>query len=102
MRKVFGLLTLVLALGVLASNGISPADAQDKAKTKKAKAGKEAGAGTVEIYKAKDGFRFRVKDGAGKTIAMPARGVETRDEIVEQIEEVKTILNKVKPTDAKD
>jgi hypothetical protein len=107
MRRMLGLLALTLALGVLAAGGLSPVEAQDKAKTKKAKesdkkATKEAAVGTIEIYKAKDGFRFRIKDGDDKTMAIPVRGRETRAEVVDDIENIKAILAKARPTDAKD
>ena len=101
MRKLCGLLALVLALGVLASNGISPADAQDKAKTKKTKDTKAAkdAAGTIEIYKGKDGFRFRIKDGEGKSLAISTRARETRAEVVDDLDTIKTTLGKAKPMD---
>jgi hypothetical protein len=108
MRKAIGLLALVIGVAVLASPEFAPLDAQDKKKVKedpkakvKAKE-KEAAIGTIEIYKAKDGYRYRIKDGDGKTIAMPARGHDTKDEVLQDLEEVKATLNKVKPTEVKD
>jgi uncharacterized protein YegP (UPF0339 family) len=98
------MVTLAAALGVLAAGGLTPADAQDKdAKARKVK-GKTKDAvdgGTIEVYKAKDGFRFRIKSGDGRTMAMPARGVETRAEVIKNIEDIKAILNKAQPMDAK-
>ena len=107
MRKAIGLIALVVGLGVVAAPGLAPIDAQDKAKTKvkedaKDKKGARAATGTVEIYQAKDGYRYRVKDAEGHTIAMPARGHETKQEVLKSLEEVKAILDKVKPTEVKD
>jgi uncharacterized protein YegP (UPF0339 family) len=98
MRKVVGLLVLVVSVAVVGSSIVPSLEAQDKSKTK---AKKEA-VGTVEIYKAKDGYRFRVKDPEGKVIAMPAKGRETKDEVAKDLDEIKATLNKVKPTDVND
>jgi hypothetical protein len=108
MRRAIGLLALVIGLAVVAAPELTTLDAQDKAKTKvkedpKAKDKKGAAAtGTVEVYKAKDGFRFRVKDTDGKVIAMPPRARETKDEVLQDLEEIKATLTKVKPTEIKD
>jgi hypothetical protein len=110
MRKAIGLLVLAIGVSVVASPELTSVDAQDKAKTKvkddpKAKDKKgsaTATVGTIEIYKAKDGFRFRIKDDDGKVIAMPPRARETKDEVVQDLEDIKATLNKVKPTEIKD
>ena len=61
MRKAIAFVVLSLSLAVVGSTVLttSSADAQDKTKTK---AKKDTAVGTVEIYKAKDGFRYRIKD----------------------------------------
>ena len=63
MRKWIGFATLLAGLAVLTVPAMPPADAQDKKEAKKdgkkGEAKKEA-IGTIEIYKAKDGFRFRI------------------------------------------
>jgi len=107
MRKAIGLLVLVIGVAVLAAPAVAPLDAQDKAKTKVKDDAKKGAAsataiGTVEIYKAKDGYRFRVKDDDGKVIAMPPRARETSDEVAKDLDEIKATLNKVKPTVVKD
>jgi len=112
MRKAIGLIVLVVGLGVVAAPGLTPVDAQDKTKTKtkedartKAKddtKDKRGGRGTIEIYQAKDGYRFRIKDADGKTIAMPPRGHETKQDVTKALEEIKDILEKVKPTEVKE
>lgn len=111
MRKVIGVMTLAVGLGVLATSALSPVDAQVKdpkakvdPKTKVDPKAKEAPAagGTVEVYKAKDGYRFRIKNAEGKTIAMPPRGEDSEEDAIKVLEEVKATLNKVKPTKVKD
>jgi len=105
MRKAIGLIVLSVGLGVVAAPALAPVDAQEK-KSKAREDAKEkrttAAAGTVEIHKAKDGYRFRIKDAEGKTIAMSTRGFETKDECHKSLEEVKAILDKVRPTEVKE
>src|SRR5262249_58240236 len=71
MRKVIGLLVLVVSVAVVGSSVVPSLEAQDKSKTK---AKEKEKVGTVEIYKAKDGYRFRIKDTEGKDAAKPAKG----------------------------
>ena len=103
MRKAIGLLVLVIGVAVVASPELSSVGAQDKSKTKAKKdSAAPAVTGTVEIHKGKDGYRFRIKNEDGKTIAMATRGHETKEECLQVLEEVKTILSKAKPTEVKD
>jgi uncharacterized protein YegP (UPF0339 family) len=101
MRKLVGLFVLVVSVAVVGSSVMPSLEAQDKSKTK---AKKEEKTGTVEIYKAKDGYRFRIKDAEGKVIAMPppSRVRENKDDVAKDLEEIKATLNKVKPTDVND
>jgi hypothetical protein len=101
MRKAIAFVVLSLSLAVVGSSVLttSSADAQDKTKTK---AKKEAAVGTVEIYKAKDGFRYRIKDPDGKVIAMPPRARESKEDVAKDLEEIKATLEKVKPSEVKD
>ena len=110
MRRVIGLVVLTVGLGVLGATSFAPAEAQDKdpkakkMKDKDPKGKKEAAGagGTVEIYKAKDGYRFRVKDADGKTIAMPPRGHDSKDEVMKDLDAIKAILARARPTEVKD
>jgi uncharacterized protein YegP (UPF0339 family) len=107
MRKAIGLIVLAVGLGVVANPGLLPVDAQEKTKAKtkdepKAKDKRAHATGTIEIYEAKDGYRYRVKDAEGKTIAMPPRGHENKQDVLKTLDEIKEILNKVKPTEVKD
>ena len=120
MRKMLALIALVVGMGSLAMTDAPFANAQDvkttkktdaktdtkpepkKADTKKTDTKAETGAGTIEIYKAKDGYRFRIKDADGKVAAMPVKGHETIKEVEQTLEFLKTTLGKVKPTVVKD
>ena len=102
MRRVLGLLALVVGLAVVGAPVDSTLDAQDKTKTKlkdkDKKDAKEADAGgTVEVYKAKDGYRFRIKNTEGKSIAISTRGHESKDDAIKDLDTVKSILTKSKP-----
>jgi len=107
-RKLIGLVAVSLCLAVVSSSSLAPVDAQVKDKkakvdpkkdAKKEVAPAEAG-WTVEVYKAKDGFRFRIKDADDKTVAMPTKGYETKEEVLKLLDQIKVTLNKVKPTEA--
>jgi hypothetical protein len=60
--------------------------------------------GSVEVYKGKKGFRYRVKNSENHTIAMPLPQMhwDTKADCLKAIDEVRTILVKTKPVDAKD
>ncbi|HVK11402.1 MAG TPA: DUF1508 domain-containing protein [Gemmataceae bacterium] len=112
MRKWIGFATLLAGLAVLTVPAMPVADAQDKKEMKKdgkkdAKKGdkKDAKAkdGSIEIYKDNSGnFRFRIKDGEGKVIAMPPKGYAEKEDVEKLLDQIKTILEKSKPVDAKD
>jgi uncharacterized protein YegP (UPF0339 family) len=112
MRQWIGFVALLVGLAVLTVPAIPLADAQDKKDMKKdgkkdAKKGdkKDAKAkdGSVEIYKDNSGnFRFRIKDGDGKVIAMPAKGYAEKDDVVKALDLIKTTLTKVKPVEEKE
>ncbi len=111
MRQWIGFVALLVGFAVLAVPAVPLADAQDKKDVKKdgkkdAKKGdkKDAKAkdGSVEIYKDNSGaFRFRVKDGDGKVIAMPAKGYAEKGDVEKVLEQIKTILEKAKPVEGK-
>ena len=65
---------------------------------------KDAAAGTVELYKNKEGaYRFRIKNAEGKTIAMPLPQMSwaKKSDALAAIEELKTILEKSTPIEVK-
>lgn len=94
MRKVVAggtvLVLLLLAIGVAPD----PIVAQAK---------KEAKSGVIEISEGKDGkFRFFVRDGDGKLLAMSGPGgFESAKDAQASIEQLKTVISKAKVTNVK-
>jgi hypothetical protein len=97
-------LVLAFAMAAIAGGAMT---AQDKKapttpvqdKTKKADDKKDV-KGTVEYYEAGDGWRWKITNGE-KTIAMATKGVEKKEDAIKEIEDVKTIINAIKPTEGK-
>ena len=101
MNKFFRSLALMTALGVtVAATGTMAQDKKEKkpADTKKAD-DKEEKLGKVEIYEAKDGFRFRIVGADGKNICGAYKGYKTKDDCAKVVEELKAILTKTKPVE---
>jgi uncharacterized protein YegP (UPF0339 family) len=98
MQKIVGGAALTLVLGLfVASAGHDSAYGQTRPTRREA-----IKAGTVEVYKAKDGYRFRVKDLDGKTVAMPTKGYETKEECLKTLEFISATLIQAKPTEVKE
>jgi uncharacterized protein YegP (UPF0339 family) len=92
--RSFALLALVAAL--VAAAGVSNAPAQPKDKKDKEEVG------TVEVYQAKDGWRFRVKNAEGKSVAIGTIGYDKKEDCLKVVDFVKTTLGKVKVTEIKE
>ncbi|MBN9119152.1 MAG: DUF1508 domain-containing protein [Planctomycetes bacterium] len=82
---------------------------KDKKDTKKddkdkkdAKAPKADESGAIEVYQAKDGWRFRVVGGDGKSVAIGVQGYAKKEDCLAAIEVLKTALAKAKATEPKD
>lgn len=73
-----------------AVQGQDPKAAPPEAKKDEKKA--EA-AGVIEVYKAKDGWRFRVKNAEGKSVAIGTVGFPAKEDALRAIEMVKATLN---------
>ena len=102
MRKFLCSLALFAAVGLLAASAPSPAPAQPKDKKESKKDDKkdpkkaEADASKVEVYQAKDGWRFRVLGADGKTVAVGVQGFAKKDECLAAVESLKAALGKAK------
>ncbi len=101
MSKFARPLVLAFAMAALAGGAMTAQDkkapaVQDKTK----KDDKKEVKGTVEYYEAGDGWRWKITNGE-KTIAMATKGVEKKEDAIKEIEEVKTIINAIKPTEGK-
>lgn len=112
MRKLLALAALTMGIGSLAMTDVQYAEAQGKKEVKKTTVKEDAtkvdpkkadaSVGTIEIYKARDGYRFRIKDADGKVAAMPVKGLDTEKDVEKALEFIKATLNKAKPTVVKD
>jgi uncharacterized protein YegP (UPF0339 family) len=81
-----------------------PAQVKDKDKEKDKKDAKSAADdnGYTEVYKSADGWRFRIKNAEGKTIAVGSIAFEKKDECLKAVDAVKTALARGKIVELKD
>jgi hypothetical protein len=100
MSKLFRAAVLFAAIGaVMYASGIAtvaPAQEKKGEATKTAKAADDDEVGTVEIYKSKEGWRYRVRNAEGKTIAIPTVDYPSPEEVTKILNQVKTTLSKAK------
>lgn len=105
MKKVIRPIVLMAALIALAGGTVTTAQDKTKpaAKDDKKADGKDK-VGSVEVYKGKEGFRFRIKNAEGKVVAMPplTKSYTTKDEAYKVLDEIKATLNAAKPTEVKE
>jgi uncharacterized protein YegP (UPF0339 family) len=105
MQTLLRSFTLFAALvGVITITGLpaAPAQVKDK-KDDKAKADPSAEeAGTVEVYKAKDGWRFRIKSAGGKSLAIGTVGFEKKEDALKTLDAIKATLAKGKVIEMKE
>ena len=98
MGKLFRAVVLFAGIGTLMSAGglitVAPAQVKDKDKKKDAKEAEEIG--VTEVYMAKDGWRFRIKNAEGKSIAIGVVGHDKKEDAMKVVEQVKHTLNKGK------
>lgn len=85
---------------------VKKTDAKDtkKVETKDTKSDKKDGIGGIEIFKGKNGFRYRILDAEGKTVAMPLPQMawDTKEDVMKALDALKETLNKGKTTESKD
>ena len=95
MRKLFPSLALFAVIAAMvASGGLSTAPAQKKDKDKDE-------IGQIEVYQAKDGWRFRVVNDEGKSVAIGTIGYEKKEDCLKAVDFVKTTMAKAKVTELK-
>jgi len=83
--------------GLVSASGLAVAPAQDKKTDKKeTKTPAKEEVGTIEVYQAKDGWRFKVMNTEGKTVAMGTTGFDKKEDCLKVLDLVKTTLNKAK------
>ena len=110
-RTVLALAAFVLMAGftsisIDANQAKAPPDGQAKAPAvpPPPKKGDAVKVGDVEIFKGKSGFRWRVVDSDGKTIAMPPASTawDKKEDVIKALDELKQTLNKAVPKDVKE
>ena len=99
-------LALMVAFSGLAGSTLAIASAQDtKGKSKSAapaaKAPEKAD-GKIEIYEGKKGWRWRIVGNDKKTIAMPTKSHEKKEDVFKELDTLKSIVNNVKPVEVKE
>lgn len=103
MRTLLRSLALFAFVAALvASAGLSDAPARQKEKEKDKDAKKAEEVGTIEVYQAKDGWRFRVKNAEGKSVAIGTVGYEKKEDCLKVVDLIKTTMAKAKVTEIKD
>jgi uncharacterized protein YegP (UPF0339 family) len=95
------ILCATVAAVMTASGFTTVAPAQDKTKKEQKdkdvkKAQPKEPIGVTEVYKAKDGWRIRVKNAEGKSIAIGVIGHEKKEDALKTIDIIKTTLTKGK------
>jgi hypothetical protein len=106
MRKLVCSLALFAAVGTLVAFAAPGAPAQQKKDDKKdpkkdekkddKKEVKKDEPGTIEVYQAKDGWRFRVIGADGKSVAIGVQGFAKKEDCLAAVETLKTLLTKSK------
>jgi len=94
--------------GLMIAGGATSAPAQvkdkdkDKEKDKKDVKPATEESGNTEVYMAKDGWRFRIKNPEGKTLAVGVIAFEKKEDCVKAVDVVKTTMLKGKVIELKD
>ena len=81
---------------------VAPAQTKDKKDDKAKTDAKADEIGVTEVYMAKDGWRFRIKNPEGKSIAIGTTGHDKKEEALHVVEQVKLTLTKGKVVEIKE
>ena len=93
MRKLFSSLALFAIIAAMVAAGSLPTvTAQKKDKDE---------VGKIEVYQAKDGWRFRVVNEEGKSVAIGTVGYDKKEECLKVVDFVKHTMAKAKVTEVK-
>src|SRR4026208_663681 len=102
MRKLICQLALFVAGGVVSAH-VAPAAAAPQKKDDKKEAKKDekkdenpGEPGGIEVYQGKDGWRFRVTNSEGKSIAIGMQGYAKKEDCLAAVELLKTTMAKGK------
>jgi uncharacterized protein YegP (UPF0339 family) len=96
------LFSAIAGLMTAAGATFAPAQVKDKDKEKKDVKPTTEESGSTEVYMAKDGWRFRIKNPEGKSIAVGVISFEKKEDCLKAVEVVKTAMLKGKVIEIKD
>jgi len=106
MGKLFRALVLFASIAMLmTATGVTIAPAQVKDKDSKDKKDTKATTeefGQTEVYMAKDGWRFKIKNPEGKSLAVGTTSFDKKEDALRAVEVVKTALTKGKVVEIKE
>lgn len=95
--RLFVLFAAVAGLTTAAGLTSAPAQVKDKKTDDKGKVTQpKEELGVAEVYMAKDGWRFRIKNAEGKSIAIGTVGFDKKEDCLKVLEVIKATLNKTK------
>jgi uncharacterized protein YegP (UPF0339 family) len=102
--RAFALFAAIAALMSSTAVTSTMAQVKDKEKEKDKKDVKPTTEepGSTEVYMAKDGWRFRIKNPEGKTLAVGVIAFEKKEDCLKAVEVVKTAVSKGKVIEIKD
>jgi uncharacterized protein YegP (UPF0339 family) len=100
--RAFVLLVAVATLTTTMQVTSLPGQTKEKEKEKKDPKVVPEETGSTEVYMGKDGWRFRVKNAEGKSVAVGTISFEKKEECLKAVEVVKTALVKGKVVELKE
>ncbi|MCE9565209.1 MAG: hypothetical protein K8U57_24520 [Planctomycetes bacterium] len=102
--RSFALVAVIGGLITVTGLSVAPAQVKDKdKKDDKAKVDPKADdIGVTEVFMGKDGWRFRIKNADGKSIAIGTMAFDKKEDAVKMVESLKTILSKGKVVEMKE
>jgi uncharacterized protein YegP (UPF0339 family) len=90
------LFSAIVGLMTVAGTTSAPAQVKDKDKEKKDTKAATEESGHTEVYMAKDGWRFRIKNPEGKSIAIGTISFDKKEDCLKAVEVVKSVMAKGK------
>jgi uncharacterized protein YegP (UPF0339 family) len=101
--RAFVVFAAVAGLTAASDPSFAPAQVKDKdKKDDKAKAApRDEKSEVIEVYMAKDGWRYRVRNAEGKSVAIAVDGYEKKEDCLKAIDAAKAVLNKGKIVELK-
>jgi uncharacterized protein YegP (UPF0339 family) len=103
MGKIIRAIVLFSSItGLMTAAGATIVPTQVKDKDKKEVKATPEESGNTEVYMAKDGWRFRIKNPEGKSIAVGVIAFDKKEDCLKAVDVVKTAMLKGKVIEIKD